>query len=58
MNVSPRIIAALLALVVVVPVAAYQLETTTTSMALSMGSVAVIVGSLCLLFSPVGTTHA
>lgn len=58
MNVSPRIIAAVLALVVGVPVIVYQLETTTASLALSVVSVAVIVGSLFLLFSPVETSHA
>ncbi len=58
MNLSPRMLAALLAVVVVVPVAAYQVETTTASLALSLVSVAVIVGSLYLLFSPAETTHA
>jgi len=58
MNVSPRILAALLALVVGVPVVIFQLETTTASLALSVVSVAVIVGSLFLLFSPPETTHA
>jgi len=58
MNVSPRIIAAVLALVVVVPVVVFQLETTTASLVLSLVSVAVIVGSLFVLFSPVETSHA
>ncbi len=58
MNVSPRILAALLALVVVVPVVIFQLETTAASLALSLVSVAVLVGSLFLLFSPPETTHA
>ncbi len=58
MSLSPRILAAAIAVLVVVPVAAYQLGTTTASLALSLVSVAVIVGSLYTMFSPAEGSHA
>jgi len=58
MSPSPRLLAAILAVLVVVPVVVYQLGTNTASLVLSLVSVAVIVASLYLLFSPAERVHA
>lgn len=58
MSPSPRILAAVLAVLVVAPVVVFQLQTDTASLALSLVSVAVIVGSLYTMFSPAESGHA
>ncbi len=58
MDLSPRVLAVVLAVLAVGPVVVYQLGTNTASLVLSLVSVAVIVGSLYTMFSPAEGGHA